>query len=380
MNDLDRLRSLDGAKWSKYGPDVLASWVADMDFPPDPQIGEAIIDVCRRGDLGYNFGALDRVHSTWAAWVKRRHGIDLDTERMTTFTGALHAMEVVMDVMTEPGDGVVVFTPVYHVFINATLSGGRRVVEVPLGPDSTLDAEAFAAACDDTTKLVFFSQSHNPTGRIYTSEELQAFGRVAAEHDLTVVSDEIWADLAHAPNRHLPMLVGDPSLANRTITIGSASKAFNLASLSLAVAHVGDQRVLDAMDAQSAHLHGRPSALSAEGTIAAWGHGEPWLNDTMAKITRNRDHLADRLAAEIPEVGYAPPESGYLAWLDFGATSLGADPASVLLEKAGVALNRGVEFGSNSDGFARLNFATTPEILDMVIDRIVKAVKTGVTP
>ncbi len=380
MSDLDRLRSLDGAKWSKYGPDVLASWVADMDFPPDPQVGEAICRVAERGDLGYNFAALDQLHPTWSAWVERRHGLRLDTERMKTFTGALHAMESVMDVMTEPGDGVVVFTPVYHVFINAIRSGGRRVVEVPLGPGYTLDADALADTIDETTKMVFFSQPHNPTGRIYTREELQALGRVAKEHDLIIASDEIWADLAHLPNRHLPTAQGDPSIADRTVTIGSASKAFNLAALSCAIAHVGDQRVLDTWDAQSSHVHGRPSALSGEGTLAAWTRCEPWLDKTVAQLTENRDHLAARLATEVPEVGFDPPEAVYLAWIDFGATSLGDDPAAVLLDKAGVALNCGMEFGSNCEGFARLNFATTPEILDMVIDRIISAIKTGVTP
>jgi len=380
MSELDRLRALDGAKWTKYGPEVLPSWVADMDFAPAEPVREAICDLARRGDLGYNFAALDKLHPTWAAWVERRHGLTLDTERMTTFTGALHAMESAMDVLTEPGDGVVVFTPVYHVFINAIRSGGRRVVEVPLGPGYTLDADALADACDETTKMVFFSQPHNPTGRIYTSEELQGLGRVAAEYDLTIASDEIWADLAHAPNRHLPTVLGDPSLADRTITVGSASKAFNLAALSCAIAHVGDQRLLDAWEAQSAHVHGRPSAMSGAGTVAAWEQSEPWLEKTVAQLTENRDHLAARLAAEVPEVGFDPPEAGYLAWIDFGATSLGDDPAAVLLDKAGVALNCGLEFGSNCEGFARVNFATPPEILDMVIDRIVNAIKTGVTP
>jgi cystathionine beta-lyase len=380
MDPLARVHSLDGAKWKKYGPDVLASWVADMDFAPAPQVGEAISDIAQRGDMGYNFAALDRLHPDWAAWVKRRHGLELDSERMTTFTGALHAMEAAMDVTTEPGDGVVVFTPIYHVFINAIRSGGRRVVEVPLGPGYTLDAEAFDQACDEGTKMVFFSQPHNPTGRVYTPEELQAFGRVAAKHDLIVISDEVWADLAFPPHRHIPMVVGDPSLADRTVTIGSASKAFNLAALSCAVAHVGDQRVTDAWEAQSAHVHGRPSAFSAAGTVAAWEHGEPWLKETVAQLVRNRDHLSERLAAEVPEVKCMPAEAGYLAWLDLRATSLGDDPAAVLLEKAGIAFNSGPAFGSNCEGFARMNFATTPEILDMIIDRLVNAIKTGVTP
>lgn len=382
MDDLKRLRSLDSAKWTKYGPDVLPAWVADMDFDQAPPIKAAINAVLERGDLGYNFAALHPLAETWLSWVERRHGVRLtdDTDEIWTFTGALHALELVMELHTEPGDGIVVFSPIYHPFRHAIHDSGRQMVDVPLGAQSTLDAERLDAACDEQTKMVLFSQPHNPAGRVFTTEELQAFATVAEERDLLVISDEVWADLVHAPHQHLPLALADERLRERTITLGSASKAFNVAGLSCALAHVGSATVRNRLNALSHHVHGRPSSLSAAGTMAAWTESEGWLSDTMLTLTARRDHLAARLAAEVPEVGFDPPEATYLAWLDLTRTSLGDDPAKTLLDHAGVAIDPGLQFGDQAAGWARLNFATTEEILDEILDRIIGAIKNGVTP
>ena len=382
MDDLRRLRSLDGVKWAKHGPDVLPAWVADMDFDQAPAIKAAIRSVVERGDLGYNFAALQQLASTWLSWVKRRHGVTLtdDPDEIWTFTGALHALELVMELHTEPGDGIVVFSPIYHPFLSAIRDSGRRKIDVPLGEGGTLDAKRFDAACDAHTRMVLFSQPHNPVGRVFTVDELRAFTDVVVDRDLLVISDEVWADVVHIPHRHVPLLLADERLRERTITIGSASKSFNVAGLSCAVAHVGSAGIRERLRALSHHVHGRPSSLGAAGTIAAWTQSEDWLASTMTTLTARRDHLAARLAAEVPEVGFEPPEATYLSWIDFTRTSLGEDPAKTLLERAGVALNPGVQFGAQGVGRARLNFATSEEILDEILDRIIRAIKDGVAP
>lgn len=374
MSELDRLRSSLGTKWTKHGPDVIPAFVADMDFTPDPRIGAAIADLANRGDLGYLFHHLDQLPDVWHAWMKRRHGVDLDVERMWNFTGALHAVEAVLDKMTEPGDGVVIFTPVYHVFQKIIESGSRVVVGVPLAADGSFDPEVLAAVCDTARpKAMLLSQPHNPTGRVTTADELAAIADVAERHDLIVFSDEVWADLALSPHRHRPA-ISEPRLVDRTITIGAASKAFNLAGLSCAMAHFGHAGVQAAFEAASDHLIGRPSSLSAAGVVTAWTQCEDWLDVTCRQIAENAAHLGQRLAAEAPQIGYCPPEAGYLTWLDLRATGLGDMPAERLLAEHGIALNEGVEFGPGGEGHARLNVATYPDILDMLIDRLVGAV------
>jgi len=374
MSDLDRLRSSLGIKWTKYEPDVLPAFVADMDFASDPRIGAAIADLATRGDLGYLFHHLDQLPEVWAAWMKRRHGVDLDIERMWNFTGALHAVETVIELMTEPGDGIVILPPVYHVFQNIITSGSREVINSPLAADGSLDAESLARVCAEARpKAILLSQPHNPTGRIFTAAELAAIADVAEEHDLIVMSDEVWADLALAPHRHLPT-VSEPRLADRTLTIGAASKAFNLAGLSCAMVHIGHPGVQARLEAASDHLIGRPSSLSAAGVVTAWTECEDWLETTCEQIAANAVHLGERLAAEAPEVGYVHPEAGYLAWLDLRETGLGDLPAELLLEH-GLALNEGEEFGPGGIGHARLNIATYPDILDQLIDRLVEAIR-----
>lgn len=375
MSHLDRLHSLLGTKWTKHDRDVLPAFVADMDFAPDPRIGAAISALVERGDFGYLFHHLDQLPEVWHDWMLRRHGVDLDVERMWTFTGALHAVESVIEMMTEPGDGIVIFTPVYHVFQKVIESGARTVVTVPLAEDGSFDPEDLSRICAATRpKAMLLSQPHNPTGRVTTAAELAAIADVAERHDLIVFSDEVWADLALTPHRHLAT-VCEPRLADKTITIGSASKAFNLAGLSCAMAHFGHPGVQDAFERAPDHLIGRPSSLSAAGIHAAWTECEDWLEGTCRQIAENAAHLGRRLADEVPEVGYRMPEAGYLTWIDLRNTGMGPLPAERILEEHRLALNEGDEFGPGGAGFVRVNVATYPDILDDIIDRLVAAVR-----
>lgn len=377
MTDLARLRSLQGIKWSKYPDSVLPAWVADMDFAPAPAVTDAIAAMVDRGDLGYNFVALDALGETWAQWQHRRHGWCPPVDELRSFTGAMHALEAMMVLDTRPGDGIVILTPIYEPFRSAILDSGRRVVDVPLDPDGwRLDPERLEAAVDAGTRAVLMCQPHNPTGRVFDATELAALAEVVERRDLLVISDEIWGDLTHAPHRHLPVAAADERLAARTITIGSASKAFTITGLRCAVAHVGSARVRRALQAFPTHLLGSPASLSAAATVAAWTVGEEWLDATLAEITARRDHLADRLA-EDGRIGYRPAEATYLAWLDFRATDLGDDPAKRLLFEAGVALEPGLRFGAQGAGWARLNFATSAELLDAVTDRILVRLDAG---
>ncbi len=374
--DLDRLRSLTCIKWSRYDDDVIPAWVADMDLAPRPspsrrsarlRTAATSATTSRRQRSFRRCSRRGRSGSTAGGLRPRRSGCSATSCRRWRRPIWLH---------TEPGDGVVLFTPVYFPFFPAVTSTGRRIVDCPLDPDGwRIDPGLLASVIDPTTRAILLCNPHNPTGRVFDAEELSAIAEVAERHDLLVISDEIWGDLTHPGAKHVPIASLGDDIAARTVTITAASKAFNIAGLHCAVAHVGHSGVAEALTALPRHLLGAVGSPGAEATLAAWTAGEPWLGTVRAHLTAQRDHLAVRLADELPGVGFDLPEATYLAWLDFRELGLGDSPEKLILERGRVALSAGLDFGAEGAGFARLNFATSREILDEIVDRIVLAVR-----
>lgn len=370
--DLDRLRTLTGVKWTRDEPDVLPAWVADMDIRPPDGVLSALESLVASHDFGYNRRATALIPETFVAWQTEHHGWSPHPDEVRTFCDVLHAIDVTLWLHTEPGDGVVLLTPIYPPFLKALDGAGRRLVDVPLDPEGwRLDADRLRAAIDDRTRAILICNPHNPTGRVFDETELQALAEVAVENDLLVISDEVWADLLHPGPAHRPLASIGPEIAARTVTVSSASKAFNLAGLRCAVAHVGHRGVAEALEALPGHLLGAVSTPGAEATMAAWTTGDPWLASLREHLTARRDQLARRLTADLPQVDFQIPEATYLAWLDFRALGLGENPMEPLLDRGRVALSPGPDFGPKGNGFARLNFATSEVILDEIVDRIV---------
>ena len=370
--ELERLRALSCIKWTWHDPDVLPAWVADMDLPPAPASVEAVRALVDRGDFGYNMTAESKLATAFVDWQEARHGWRPSEEHVRVFCDVMQGVETALWLHTSPGDGVVVFTPVYPPFLRSVSKSGRRIVECALDPMAwRLDPERLAASIDAGTKAILLCNPHNPTGRVFARDELAAIAEVAERHDLLVISDEIWADLTHPGARHIPMALVGEEVAARTVTLNAASKSFNLAGLRCAIAHFGHTGVEQAMKDIPSHVFGAVGSPGAEATLAAWTRSAPWLSATKEHLTAQRDHLAARLADELPEIGFSVPEATYLAWLDMRAYGLGDDPAKPLLERARVALSSGLDFGHLGAGFARLNFATSRELLDAILDRIV---------
>lgn len=371
--DLARLRSLTCAKWTFFDDDVLAAWVADMDFEPAPEIVDALRALVDRADFGYNFSAFSGLKDAFIDWQSRRHGWEPDPKGVRVWCDVVQAVEAALWLGTEPGDGVVLFTPVYPPFFGAVESSGRRVIDCPLDPaDWSLDPERLAAAIDERTTAILLCNPHNPTGRTFSAAELDAIASVAERHDLLVISDEIWADIVHPEGKHIPFGSLDRPAAERSVVVTAASKAFNLAGLRCAIGHVADKQVAEGLAKLPSHLLGAVGSPGAEATLAAWTRAEPWLDATVAFLTQQRDHVAQRLAAELPAARMVVPEATYLAWIDLSGADGGDEPADVLLERGRVALSKGTDFGIHGRGFVRLNFATSREILDAVIDRVVE--------
>ncbi|NNE94577.1 MAG: aminotransferase class I/II-fold pyridoxal phosphate-dependent enzyme [Acidimicrobiales bacterium] len=370
----ERARARRSYKWRKFDPDVLPSHVADMDFDPAPEILAEMQGFLDRGDLGYNFFLIPEMFQAYADWQTAHHGWTPDVGRMRSFTSVLHAVEMSIWISTNPGDGVVLFTPSYHPFFDSITGGGRRIVEVPLDPNGwRIDPDRLEAAIDSTTKVILFCQPNNPTGRIFDDDELNAVAAVAERHDLIVISDEIWGDFVHE-GPHRPLALADERFAGRLVTMGSASKSFNLAGLHCAVAHIGDRRVEDKLAQLPPRGLGMSTPLSFAAAITAWTRCGEWMKGIAEEVTARRDRVATRLAAEAPSVGFDAPEATYLAWLDFSRTPIADDPAGHLLERARLGIDPGISFGTQSQSFGRLNFATTEQFVDDAIDRIVSLV------
>ncbi len=373
---IEQLRRLTGIKWNRHGPEVLAAWVADMDIKAPPSVIDALEGIVSRADFGYNRTALGHLPETFARWQRDHHGWSVEPNEIRVFCDVLHAIDTALWLLTEPGDGVVLFTPIYPPFLTAVNGTGRRLIDVPLDPDGwRLDPDRLRAAIDDRTRAILLCNPHNPTGRVFDPDELAAIAEVAHDRDLVLLSDEVWADLVFPGVSHRPLSSLGPEVAARTVTISAASKAFNLAGLRCAVAHLGHRQLAAQIEALPAHLLGAVGTPGAEATLAAWSTGQDWLAALLGHLEARRDQLVRRLAAELPALHVTTPQATYLAWLDFRPLGMGHNPADWLLERAGVALSAGPDFGARGHGFARLNFATSEIILDEIIDRIVAAAK-----
>jgi cysteine-S-conjugate beta-lyase len=377
--DLAWLRSKPGAKWAAVADGVLPSWVADMDFPVARPIREALERLAAEGDLGYPAGNAGRLlEESWAARMADRYGWAPTPGRARVFTDLVQAAQLLLHLCTSPGDGVLLLTPSYPPFVDAIEGTGRRLLAVPAiesGAAWEFDLDR-AEAMAPQAKVLFVVNPHNPTGRMLSRPELVRLGELAVSHDLLVISDEIHADLALVDRAHVPFASLSNELELRTATLYSASKAYNLGGMGCALAHLGAPMIEGRLAHLPPHLTGRVSIAALATTLASWSPaGDAWLERCLTRLRGNREELGQWLIGTGGKAGVKGflPEATYLSWLDFRAAGLGDDPARWLLEAAKVRLSEGPAFGPGGAGFARLNFATTPALLDEILSRVVDA-------
>ena len=373
------LRHPDSAKWQMYPEGVLPLWVADMDFGVAPAILEALQERLTRG-LGY---APFEVETTRLAPLLREklatQGLtDIPTGGLRTLPGVVPGLYAAVAGLSSPGDEILTMTPIYPPFLGAIRDQGRTLKAVPLLQNDAegwqIDWDALEAAVSPATRLLMLCHPHNPTGRVWTPDELKRLGDFVLRHRLWVVSDELHADLSFG-GPHVAFASVHPELLQRTVTLTGPCKAYNTAGLGIGAIISHNLALLDRITALTRGVQGHPSALSLTMWVAALEGGAAWLAAVLAQLRSNCDHLSARLRQEVPWVRFSPPEATYLVLLDFRQHPRSADIQQFLLSKARVGLNDGPPFGDGYQGFVRLNFATSPEILDEAIDRIVAAVE-----
>ncbi|MEU6488655.1 aminotransferase class I/II-fold pyridoxal phosphate-dependent enzyme [Streptomyces sp. NPDC046887] len=370
---LDRLRRRTSVKWRRYAEDVLPLWVAEMDVPLAEPVARALTEAVAAGDTGYAYGT--GYAEALAAFAQERWGFDLAVERTLLVPDVMLGAVELLKRVTGPGDAVVVNSPVYRPFYAFATHLGRRVVEAPLGTGWRLDPERLAEVFREVTAgggraALLLCSPHNPTGTVHTAEELTAVAALADRYGVRVIADEIHAPLTARGVRFTPYL-SVPG-AGTGFSLMSASKAWNLAGAKAALAVAGPEAGHELAAVPEEVGHG-VSHLGVLAHTAAFREGGAWLDAVRGGLDRNRLLLGRLLAERLPEVRYRPAEGTYLAWLDCRALGLGDDPAAVFLDRGRVALSSGPEFGTGGAGHARLNLATSPELLTEAVHRMAAA-------
>jgi cysteine-S-conjugate beta-lyase len=389
---LGELRARTSMKWTAHGADVLPLWVAEMDVQLAPPVAKVLHRAIAAGDTGYPCGghAFAEAVAGFAADRWEWDGVAVD--RTAIVPGVMLGIVETLRLITDPGDAVIVCSPVYPPFYAFVTHAGRRVVEAPLGPNWRLDLDALADAFTKVRQVsrrpvLLLANPHNPTGVAHTRDELTAVATLARQHGVRVISDEIHAPLVLSGAEFIPYL-SVPG-AEDSFALYSAAKGWHLAGVKAALLVAGPDATDDLARLPEEVSHG-PSHLGLLAHTAAFNHGREWLDALLAGLDSNRTLLADLMPELLPGVTLLWPEATYLAWLDCRALGLHCDlssgelgvvtdlsgPARMFLDSARVALSSGHVFGSGGAGFVRLNFATTPTILREAVHRMARSAES----
>lgn len=375
---VDALRQRGSVKWSYYGDDVLAAWVAEMDFPLAPAVQGVLQDAVARGCTGYPpSDTVSGLPAACAAWLARSFGLSVEPQQICVVPDILRGLELAIATFSPPESAVVIPTPSYPPFFEVVRACGRPVVEAPLarqGDRRVFDLDAIAAALRGGAGTVILCNPHNPVGRAFTRDELAALSTVVAAHGARVVADEVHAPLVYPDATHVSYATVSEAAASHSVTLTSASKGWNLPGLKCAQVVLTHEPDLARWSELSfLQTHGA-SILGILANRAACEQGAPWLQAAIAYLDGNRRLLARLFPEWLPGVVYTMPEATYLAWLDCRALELD-DPAAFFLQHARVALTDGAAFGGPGKGFVRLNFATSRAILTEIVQRMADAVR-----
>lgn len=364
-------------KWdSATADDVIPLWVADMDFRTAPAIIEALRRRVEHGVFGY-VKVPEAYYDAVTDWFATRHGWNIRREWIQYTSGVVPAISAIIKALTRPGDGVVVLTPVFNCFFSSIRNNGCRALEVELtvNPDNgkyriPLDELERTAAHPDA-KILLLCNPHNPGGRVWTREELEAVWQIARRHRLFVISDEIHCELTYPGHDYTPWATVDDG-ADHAVCI-APTKAFNIAGLQIAAIVAPDAEVRDRIDrAININEVCDVNPLGPVATIAAYEHGADWLDELRRYLYINSQTVSAMLAEGLPRARVMPLESTYLAWVDFSYTGLDSTALERLCEDvARVRLSPGDIFGKGGESRLRINFACPRDTLVGALSRII---------
>lgn len=367
-------------KWDSRGEvfgrdDVIPLWVADMDFPSPPAVREALVARAQQGVYGYTQSPA-RNRKAVADWMKKRHGADVQTDWILSSPGVVDSLREALKIFTRPGDGVVVQPPVYGPFYRVTEQVGCKILRnrlIETGDGWKMDFEDLERHFAAGAKVMMLCSPHNPTGRIWTRDELERVVALCNQYHVALVCDEIHADFEMPGNHHTSMVTLEG--AERAVVCISATKTFNLAGLRNSSMLIRDEDVRKDMKKQLT-LDG----LNGEnlfGMIAqrtAYEQGEEWLNGLIEYLDGNMRYVEGFIREHMPEIKLHRPQGTYLMWLDMRALNMSQEELGrFMVEKAGIGFSGGTGFGDEGQGFMRLNAAIPRRYLVRAMEQLERA-------
>lgn len=350
----------------------IAMWVADMDFRPPAAVNQALARMVEHGVHGY-FGDDDDHKQAVCRWMQNRHGWTPAAEHVLSVHGLVNATALCVQTYTQPGDGVILFTPVYHAFARTISANGREVIESPLHNNNgryEMDLVTLAQNLRGHESMLLLCSPHNPGGRVWTRAELTAVAAFCSEHDLILVSDEIHHDLVYGAARHIPMPLVSDDLRARLIMLTATTKTFNIAGGLTGNVIIADDELRQRFQQTLAANGISPNRFGIMLATAAYQEGADWLDQLVPYLDTNRQLLDEGLNA-LPGFKSMAMESTYLSWVDFSATGL--TPAAMnakVQDEAGIAVNHGATFGTGGEYFLRFNFATPRARVEAAVARM----------
>jgi cystathionine beta-lyase len=380
---IDR-RSANSIKWNKYPEDVLPLWVADMDFQTPQPILDALRATLESGALGYvNPSTL--LFESLAARMESLYSWKIDPEMVIAVPGTVSGFNAAARAVCSPREGILVLPPVYFPFLVVHENQGLTrqfapLVKVTVGQviRYEVDFDAFEAALqadDAPTRMFLFCNPNNPTGNVFTREQLSCLAEISLRHGLVICSDEIHSELLLGGTQHTPIATLDPEIAEQTITLVAPSKTFNTPGLFCGFAIIPDpelrERYRKAVERMTLHVNslGQIAALSAFS-----GACDDWLKEVLVYLTANRDFVVKYMQENIADIRLTVPDATYMTWLDCNplleSGAIKGSPFDYFLNEAKVALSDGSQFGPGGEGFVRLNFACPRSILEEALARI----------
>ncbi len=337
---------------------VLPLWVADMDFKTPDFIINALKERLEHEVLGYTFRD-DSYAESITNWLEKRHAWNVEKEWLSFSPGVVAGLTLAIEAFSKPGDEVIVQPPVYFPFFDSVKGTGRKMVENPLKLENgryTFDLEDLKQKITPETKLLLLCNPQNPGGMVWTREELEALTAICLENKVLIISDEIHSDLVFEGHKHIPLPTISEEVAQSCVVCMAGSKTFNIAGLTTSFVVIPNKRLLARYERELKvpHLH-MGNIFGSVALKTAYREGEAWLEQMLVYLQENMQLVRTYLKENLPQVVPMEPEATYLVWLDFNALGLSDEELNERLLKAGVGLNRGVQFGKQGSGYMRIN-------------------------
>jgi cystathionine beta-lyase len=380
-------RGTNSNKWRKYPEDVLPAWVADMDFAAPEPILEALQRFVGHGVFGYESTSKE-LRETVAARMETLYGCQVSPEAVVATPGVVAGVTLATNARCTPGQGLLIQPPVYPPFLKVNGSAGLVRQDAPLARETdgttlryAVDFDVFQQAVHSAgakTGMFLLCNPHNPTGQVYSKDDLARMADICLKNDMIICSDEIHSEILLGGTNHIPIAALDPEIADRTVTLVAPSKTFNVPGLFCGFAIIPNQDLLErykkTVDCMAMQV-GSPGLAAAQ--VAFSGACDGWLAALRTYLTANRDFLVEFVREELPGIKTTVPDATYLAWLDctelIQAGKISSTPHEFFLKSAKVALNEGRDFGSGGEGFVRLNFGCPRSTLVEALTRMKSA-------